>query len=596
MLYESINEQLLSSREINSQNIFKNLLKEEKKNKRLILNTKLKIDKKLIETVDDSKKLEKNCRIQSNEILKNNSNNLKSRNKYYYYNENLNNSNRTSNESKRRKFLTSTTNNNRYYISYNKNKENNRRQKNLTFNSPDLIKTLNKIEEVSPQIYFLINNNNNNINKINNNKSESIKNFSSNSKKTLSFSSSSDKKNKKILSKDKNNNNKIKESSTFIYLSSSKISEVEEIIIKDYKSKSLNKKEIKNFNMTENNNLNSNNSSLKNKEKNINNITKTTSVNSSSNNNNISSFRMSASNFKNSNLSLNLNSKENNYNVLNTFNLKNAIANAELDNSNLKKNKKNKINILTISNSEKKLLIPEYSVQKPLIQKSYLNFNKKKLKNNNEFFITSPNFNKKLNCFNKKSSNQKFQKILDDIISNSEEINKDMNKFILRNNKRSKTYSKNFDLIDIEKKELILMKEVLNDNITTENYFHKLRCETVNYDNKLIKILKNSYQPFIVNIIKNRSKIRNKTLEMKKKNIIQKAKFKIKDYNTIHLLLNEDNKKMNKFKNIIDDNIEMMKFLNKKNYLFQLKNQNNHYIYNSNFYKINITQKIERKK
>ena len=47
MLYESINEQLLSSREINSQNIFKNLLKEEKKNRRLILNTKLKIDKKL---------------------------------------------------------------------------------------------------------------------------------------------------------------------------------------------------------------------------------------------------------------------------------------------------------------------------------------------------------------------------------------------------------------------------------------------------------------------------------------------------------------------------------------------------------------------
>ena len=51
---------------------------------------------------------------------------------------------------------------------------------------------------------------------------------------------------------------------------------------------------------------------------------------------------------------------------------------------------------------------------------------------------------------------------------------------------------------------------------------------------------------------------------------------------------------MNKFKNIIDDNIEMMKFLNKKNYLFQLKNQNNHYIYNSNFYKINITEKIKK--
>ncbi len=36
----------------------------------------------------------------------------------------------------------------------------------------------------------------------------------------------------------------------------------------------------------------------------------------------------------------------------------------------------------------------------------------------------------------------------------------------------------------------------------------------------------------------------------------------------------------------------ILKFLNKKNYLFQLKNQNNHY--NSNFYKINITQKIRK--
>ena len=38
----------------------------------------------------------------------------------------------------------------------------------------------------------------------------------------------------------------------------------------------------------------------------------------------------------------------------------------------------------------------------------------------------------------------------------------------------------------------------------------------------------------------------------------------------------------------------ILKFLNKKNYLFQLKNQNNHYIYNSNFYKINITEKIRK--
>ena len=40
------------------------------------------------------------------------------------------------------------------------------------------------------------------------------------------------------------------------------------------------------------------------------------------------------------------------------------------------------------------------------------------------------------------------------------------------------------------------MKELLNENLTTENYFQNLRCETVTYNNRLIKALKNSDEPF----------------------------------------------------------------------------------------------------
>ena len=65
---------------------------------------------------------------------------------------------------------------------------------------------------------------------------------------------------------------------------------------------------------------------------------------------------------------------------------------------------------------------------------------------------------------------------------------------------------------------------------------------------------------FLVDIIKSRSKIRNKTLENKKKNII-------KDFKTINFLINEENKDLNKFKDFVDDNIEMMRFLNKKVYI-----------------------------
>ena len=162
-----------------------------------------------------------------------------------------------------------------------------------------------------------------------------INDISSNSKNTLSFSSSqfssssSDKKIMKILS---NIKNKIKDSNLF-HLSQSKINEIEEIII----LKIINlilwiKKNRKNF-IREKTILNSNSSLQNNKEKNPTNITKTTSINSrsiNSNNNNISSFRMSISNLKNSNLSINF---KDNCNILTTLNLKNAIANVELNNS-----------------------------------------------------------------------------------------------------------------------------------------------------------------------------------------------------------------------------------------------------------------------
>ena len=95
----------------------------------------------------------------------------------------------------------------------------------------------------------------------------------------------------------------------------------------------MNKKEPKKFYLREKTILNSNNSLQNNKEKNTTNITKTTSINSrsiNSNNNNISSFRMSISNLKNSNLSIN---SKDNCNILTTLNLKNAIANIELNNS-----------------------------------------------------------------------------------------------------------------------------------------------------------------------------------------------------------------------------------------------------------------------
>lgn len=95
----------------------------------------------------------------------------------------------------------------------------------------------------------------------------------------------------------------------------------------------MNKKEPKKFYLREKTILNSNNSLQNNKEKNTTNITKITSINSrsiNSNNNKISSIRMSISNLKNSNLSIN---SKDNCNILTTLNLKNAIANVELNNS-----------------------------------------------------------------------------------------------------------------------------------------------------------------------------------------------------------------------------------------------------------------------
>ena len=295
---------------------------------------------------------------------------------------------------------------------------------------------------------------------------------------------------------------------------------------------------------------------------------------------------MSKTSFKNSNLSL-PNSSRNNKKIVNdNINLKNAIANTELNDT--KKFKKNKINIYTVSNSEKKLLIPEYSVKKPLIQDSYLSFNKT-YNLNYDTFITLP----KLKFILKRNSKNKFQKILDDIILTSNEIGKDLTKFNSRNNKRSKTFSKNFNTFDIENnQELKLMKNTLIDsNLLTQNYFHHLRCETVKYDNRLIDALKNSNEPFVVDIIKSRSKIRNRTLQLKRKNFIKSSQYKINDYRTITKILNEENLEMNQCKNSIEKNFHIINFLN-NNVDFPQKKVFEYL--NNNYHTINVSEKIRK--
>ena len=121
---------------------------------------------------------------------------------------------------------------------------------------------------------------------------------------------------------------------------------------------------------------------------------------------------MSKSSFRNSSLNYTSSPKNNSNIILNSFNLKNAIANAEINNFNNNKNKRNQINIISVSNSQKKLLIPEYSVKKPLIQNSYLSFNKNSFNNNNtnhknEIFMTLLNVNKLSFSFERNNNKNK---------------------------------------------------------------------------------------------------------------------------------------------------------------------------------------------
>ena len=156
-------------------------------------------------------------------------------------------------------------------------------------------------------------------------------------------------------------------------------------------------------------------------------------------------------------------------------------------------------------------------------------------------------------------------------------------------NKKSRSFSKNFNY-----KELNLMKETLEDKLSRENYFHKLRYENVKYDNKLIEILKNTNQPFICEIIKHRNKIRNKTMEIKKKYLIKSIKYKINfgDFNII-VSRNKNINEFDKFKESLDDNFEKMKYLTK---LIQIDKKKIIDSNNDNNNKIDIYEKIRKLK
>ena len=402
MIFESLIGKIVSSKQNNSRNIFQNILKEKKENNFIMSNSKKKREFKLIKNAIhkskdndknlsnnkyEQKKTKSNLKIEKNTKIEDNQNiliqNTQSNNTFRNYFDYSSYTKRLLYESTTKKFLSnsnlnSNKTNHKKTFSLDKTNliEKNRRKQNLTINSPELIKTINQNKKKSSpsKKYYLISS-------TYNNKNNEIS--SSNSKNTLSFSSSpfsyssSDNKNLKSISKEKKGKN---EPLSFFNLSNPKINEIDEI--KNYQSKSFNKKQTKKLIQYDNN-------YKKNEENKLSDKTKTTSINSGSNNisDNISSFRMSKTSFKNSNLSL-PNSSRNNKKIVNdNINLKNAIANTELNDT--KKFKKNKINIYTVSNSEKKLLIPEYSVKKPLIQDSYLSFNKT-YNLNYDTFITLP--------------------------------------------------------------------------------------------------------------------------------------------------------------------------------------------------------------
>ena len=261
--------------------------------------------------------------------------------------------------------------------------------------------------------------------------------------------------------------------------------------------------------------------------------TVTTSVNSgsnnSSNNNNaISTFKISKSSNKTSNFSTsqnNVNNIENNI-ISNSFYIKNAIANINLGNL-TKNNKKNQITLLKVSNSEKQLLLPEYSVEKPFILNSYLNFNQKKIKDSHFDFpkINKENsYNKRQNIslsLNRKSFNTKdFNYKLDNIISNGKYFSKSLQK-ITKNQSNSKIKDtlekkKNKSLMqgDINK-----IKSILEDNTFKKDKFIKsVNTERIENDNKLIDITKKIKDNEILSILLNAKQGKIKNLKFIKHN------------------------------------------------------------------------------
>ena len=277
----------------------------------------------------------------------------------------------------------------------------------------------------------------------------------------------------------------------------------------------------------------------------INSLT-TTSVNSLSNNsqsNGISTFKFSKSSIKNSSFSSNqINNINNETGMSNSFYLKNAIANINFDNNNKKNNnKKNQINLLRVSNSEKKLLIPEYSVEKPFILNSYFNFNRNNNNDNCDFpkILNDKNLsynNNKRNSFNqvKKSFNNKNRSELnnkiDKIFSNEKKISKTLNKIINKNKINKKIHKllnkkKNNDTII--KQDIGKFKLILEDNLKKEKTVKLINTERIENDNKLIDATKKLSDDAIVPVLENANinlKDRNKNLDF---NFSKTEKYKI---------------------------------------------------------------------
>ncbi len=277
------------------------------------------------------------------------------------------------------------------------------------------------------------------------------------------------------------------------------------------------------------------NSSKNENKKNQNQInTVTTSVNSgsnnSSNNNNaISTFKISKSSIKTSNFSTSqniINNVENN--MSNSLYIKNAIANINLDNLQ-KTNKKNQIALLKVSNSEKQLLLPEYSVEKSFILNSYLNFNQKNNIKDLNFDFSKINkeksYNKRIDnslSINRKSFNKKdFYYKLDNIISNGKQFSKSLQK-ITKNQSNTKLQDflekrKNKSLIqgDINK-----IKSILEDNntIKKDKFIKSVNTERIENDNKLIDITKKIKDNEILSILLNAKKGKMQNLQFIKHN------------------------------------------------------------------------------